>query len=122
MKQLTFEEEFWELDKEKSSAFFYFNVETDGDKRYYRINYEMTIRPYPNPPMFGGVYCGATAHNIEELREKVKEWREYVDWGRKHGLTKVEIKQETQEERSDRKKRVTEEYRRKYKPQLSLIE
>ena len=122
MKQMTFEEEFWELDKEQSGARFYFHVVTDGDKRYYRIHYEMTIRPYPNPPMFGGVYCGATAQNREELREKVKEWRQYVDWGRKHGMTKVEIEQGPEEEKSELAKRLAEEYRQKYKPQLSLIE
>ena len=88
------EREAWQMDSEQSHAYFITTPVRDGNERYYRITWAIEIKPYPNPFTFGGVWCSGGAKDKDSLQKQIDEFNRQVDRWRKHGLTKVEMKEE----------------------------
>uniref|UniRef100_A0A6H1Z7X9 Uncharacterized protein n=1 Tax=viral metagenome TaxID=1070528 RepID=A0A6H1Z7X9_9ZZZZ len=82
----------WEMDKEGSHAFFHIIPVVEGENRYLTYNIDLEVRPYPNPFGFGGMYGGGGCYDKAGIREKVKEFRGYIQRWRDKGMYKVEFK------------------------------
>jgi len=82
----------WEMDTEASHAFFHIIPVVDGEDRYLTVSYGLEIRPYPNPFGFGGMWGSGGRRDTASIREKVKEFRGYIQRWREKGMYKVEFK------------------------------
>lgn len=82
----------WEMDTEASHAYFHIIPVVEGEDRYFTYNVELEIRPYPNPFGFGGMWGSGGHYDTAGIREKVKEFRGYIQRWRDKGMYKVEFK------------------------------
>ena len=84
-------DQLWEMDKEKSFALLTTTPIKEGDRSYYLVEGELSIRPYPNPFSYGGFWSQGTAKTTEELDRIIASFRSEVAEWQERGLAKIEI-------------------------------
>ena len=99
-------DQLWELDKENSFARCTIIPVREGDKRYYKWEQEMWIKPYPNPFGYGGFWAQEVAKTTEEVdrllayfKSETAKWQIVkIDIIRKPEMTAVEYKNDRRAE------------------------
>ena len=84
-------DQLWELDKENSFARCTITPIREGAKRYYELEQEMWIRPYPNPFSYGGFWAQGVAKTTEEVDRLISYFKSETGRWQKHGLCKIDI-------------------------------
>jgi len=82
----------WRMDAEQSFALLEITPLVSISGTSYRCQTSITIRPYPNPATFGGMYGGSYAETEEELESIIVAFNKQADGFRENGMIKVEIK------------------------------
>jgi len=82
----------WRMDPELSSALLEIIPRISQDGTAYACQTNITIRPYPNPSTYGGLYGGDYAKTEEELQEIIARFNKIADGHREQGMTNIEIK------------------------------
>jgi hypothetical protein len=80
------------MDSEQSFALLEITPFVSASGSHYRCQTSITIRPYPNPATFGGMYGSDYAETEEALEKIIADFNEKADSFRECGMTKVEIK------------------------------
>lgn len=89
MEQRTFEDELFQLDPEKSHAYFNYGLLMDGEKRRYYIDHG--IKLHPTYHSWGGSWTGGGCLDLKELLRSFRGWREELPWLREHGMTNIKV-------------------------------
>jgi len=82
----------WRMDAEESFALLEITPLVSTSRSYYSCRTSITIRPYPNPATFGGMYGTSYAETEEELESIIADFNKQADGFRENGMTKVDIK------------------------------
>jgi hypothetical protein len=82
----------WRMDAEQSFALLEITPLVSVSRSYYSCKTSITIRPYPNPATFGGMYGTSYAETEEELKAIIADFNKQADGFRENGMIKVEIK------------------------------
>ena len=82
----------WRMDAEESFALLEITPLVSVNRSYYSCRTSVTIRPYPNPATFGGMYGTSYAETEEELEAIIADFNKQADGFRENGMTKVDIK------------------------------
>jgi len=81
----------WRMDSENSLATLEIHPLQGENASFYRVTTSVTIRPYPNPVHFGGMYGDTNAKNETELNSIIESFNATVENLKKNGLTNVNI-------------------------------
>ena len=84
-------DQLWELDKENSFARCTIIPVRKGNKRYYKCEQEMWIKPYPNPFSYGGFWAQGVARTTEDVDRLITYFKSETEKWQKHGLCKIDI-------------------------------
>jgi len=82
----------WRMDAEQSFALLEITPLVSVSRSYYSCRTSITIRPYPNPATFGGMYGTSYAETEEELESIIADFNKQADGFRENGMIKVDIK------------------------------
>jgi hypothetical protein len=82
----------WRMDAEQSFALLEITPQISQAGQTYRCQMSITIRPYPNPATFGGMYGTSYAETEEELESIIADFNKQADGFRENGMIKVDIK------------------------------
>lgn len=82
----------WRMDAEESFALLEITPLVSQSRSYYSCHTTITIRPYPNPTTFGGMYGTWYPKTEKELEAMIADFNIQTDGFRKNGMVKVEIK------------------------------
>ena len=82
----------WRMDAEQSFALLEITPLVSMSRSYYSCRTSITIRPYPNPATFGGMYGTSYAETEEELEAIIADFNRQADSFRENGMIKVDIK------------------------------
>jgi hypothetical protein len=80
------------MDAEESFALLEITPQISPVGKTYRCQESITIRPYPNPATFGGMYGTSWASTEEELEAIIAGFNSQADRFRENGMTRVEVK------------------------------
>lgn len=80
----------WELDTEKSFAKMEITPVRCGDELMFRCTEALEIKPYPNPRMFGGMWCYGGLDTEDEVKKRIEEFHKWADEWVGKGM-KIEI-------------------------------
>jgi hypothetical protein len=80
------------MDAEQSFALLEITPLVSMSRSYYSCRTSITIRPYPNPATFGGMYGTSWASTEEELEAIIAGFNSQADRFRENGMTRVEVK------------------------------
>jgi len=81
----------WRMDKEASFAKLTIEPVISAQHKFYRCDSSITVRPYPNPVTYGGMYGGSSAKDEGELEKVIASFNSEVDRLKKYGMERVEI-------------------------------
>lgn len=82
----------WRMDSEQSFALLEITPFVSASGSHFRCQTSITIRPYPNPAAFGGLYGSDYPETEEALEKIIAGFNKQADGFRQYGMTKVEIK------------------------------
>jgi hypothetical protein len=82
----------WRMDSEQSFALLEITPFVSASGSHFRCQTSITIRPYPNPATFGGMYGTSYPETEEELEAIIADFNSQADGFRENGMVKVEIK------------------------------
>jgi hypothetical protein len=84
----------WRLDPDKSFAKMTVTPIVDNGDRYYLINEEIVINPYPNPLGMGGMWGHGSVKTRGEVKQEIKQFHKQLERWKARGLHRIDIKEE----------------------------